>query len=152
MVRRPGDKTTKGKTFHVDFINAKVEAEVEALKDSDYGLYHRIDNAKKKLENPFPGPSARGKKHKVKDYRMKKKYKRFWKYPNLYKYDLDASRRLIYFIDETEVKIAGMIIEWGDHKKYEDLIIIIPTMPKFYYFSFTLFIFCFHSNHLFIKL
>lgn len=121
MVRRVGDKSTKDKKIFVKFETESLELAFYKLKQSDIKLYGQIDKARTMLKlNPWRGVF-------IKDYKTKTKYKRFWGYLNLWKYELSEGNRLIYTIKEDKVVIISIVIEWGSHKKYEDLIVFIPS-------------------------
>ena len=53
----------------------------------------------------------------------------------MYKYPLGKKNafRLLYIIKKDEPSIVDIIIEWGPHDMYKDLLFVTPT--KFYYFG-----------------
>ena len=131
-MRRVGDKTTKGKKIKVVFKTKELEKQFEDLKDSNIYLYRQI----KKAMNVLGWSPWRGDYIPPEKYYKIKKYERFWEYRDigLYKYPLGKKDafRLIYTYGETKALIADIIIEWGPHDMYKDLLIVAPT--KFFYF------------------
>lgn len=48
-----------------------------------------------------------------------KNYKEKYKIKNLWKYNLPDAWRLLYSIENQEILIVSIILEWLDHKSYE---------------------------------
>jgi Txe/YoeB family toxin of Txe-Axe toxin-antitoxin module len=104
------------KNIFVAFISDKVKSEFESLdkgKFEDKQLYSfingAIDNLKK---NPECGT-------RIQKELWPKEYVRKYSITNLWKYDMPHAWRLIYTIENDEIKIVNIILEWFDHKGYE---------------------------------
>ena len=104
------------KQINVAFISQKLKQEFEALKSGkfeDQRLYQFIDRALDDIKiNPTCGikiPKKLWPKDYVKNYGI----------TNLWKYDLPNAWRLIYTIETDEARIVNIILEWFDHKEYE---------------------------------
>jgi Txe/YoeB family toxin of Txe-Axe toxin-antitoxin module len=103
------------KEIKVAFIDKKLENNFEDLKKKTFSeenlikfLERAIDDLKK---NPFSGIQIR-KKLIPKEYQQKG-------IQNLWKYNLPNAWRLIYTIQNDEISILCVLLEWLDHKKYE---------------------------------
>jgi Txe/YoeB family toxin of Txe-Axe toxin-antitoxin module len=100
----------------VGFISEKLKKEFDLLKAGKYEdkqLYVFIDRAIDDLkEKPKCGIKI------PKNY-WPKDYVKTYKITNLWKYDLPNGWRLIYTIENDEVKIVSIILEWFNHKDYE---------------------------------
>lgn len=126
-------KTTKKKKVEVKFETKELEKRFNDLETSDNYLYRQI---KKAMDVLYYNPE-RGSFIPEKNYYKVKKYRRLWKYKDnkLYKYPLGKKNafRLLYIIKKDEPSIVDIIIEWGPHDMYKDLLFVTPT--KFYYFG-----------------
>ena len=104
------------KSISVAFISEKLKNNFETLKAGkfeDVKLYDFIDRAINDLKkNPSSGI-------KITKKLWPKIYIKKYKIKNLWKYDLPNSWRLIYTIEQDEVTIVSIILEWFDHKDYE---------------------------------
>lgn len=102
------------KNIFVGFITQKLKKEFESLKSGKYEnkqLYEYIDRAIKDLKkNPTCGI-------KIEKRLWPKEYKKL-QVTNLWKYDLPNAWRLVYTIDQDEVQIVSIILEWFTHKDY----------------------------------
>jgi Txe/YoeB family toxin of Txe-Axe toxin-antitoxin module len=102
--------------YKVFFINEKTRQKYESLKggnDSDRRLYKHIAKAIEEISgNPFVGIRL----HKTV---VPKEYKTYG-VEKLLKYDLPRGWRMIYSIANEEIDIYAVIIEWFDHKNYEN--------------------------------
>ena len=99
----------------VTFISNKLKVGFEHLKQGkfeDKQLYKFIDRAIDDLkQNPHCGikiPQKLWPRVYIKNYQVS----------NLWKYDLPNSWRLIYTIEQTEVVIVSIILEWFSHNEY----------------------------------
>lgn len=103
------------KEVSVAFIDKNLERTFESLKTkkvAEKDLPKFLDRAIEDLkENPFAGIQIR-KRLIPKEYRQKG-------IQNLWKYNLPNAWRLIYTIQNDEVSILCVLLEWLDHKKYE---------------------------------
>ena len=102
------------KPSKVIFINQKLEKTYKKLKNDD-PLKKHISSAIKEInKNAFSGiqfPKRLIPKFYVKKYKIN----------NLWKYDLPRGWRLLYTISpQNEVEIISAILDWFDHKNYEN--------------------------------
>lgn len=104
------------KTIRVAFITQKIKqayASLEKGRFEDAQLFRHIARAIVDMKtNPCVGtkiPRAVWPRVYVKEYGI----------TNLWKYDLPNAWRLIYTIEQDEVCIVSIILEWFDHKEYE---------------------------------
>lgn len=104
------------KQIHVAFITKKLKELFEQLNDGkfeDKQLYKFINRAMDDLkQNPTCGI-------KIPKKLWPRKYVKEYNVTNLWKYDLPDAWRLIYTIESDELKIVNIILEWFDHKEYE---------------------------------
>ena len=102
--------------MRIIFITPKLKKEWEDLKSDkfeDKKLYDFIDRAINDLKvNPACGT-------KIKRNLWPKEYVQKYNVTNLWKYDLPNAWRLIYTIENSEIKIVNIILEWFNHKDYE---------------------------------
>ena len=98
------------------FSEQKIKEAFEKLAngtEEEKTLYKWILRAFKDLENnAYCGiqlPKNLIPKIYVKNYDIK----------NLWKYDLPKAWRLIYSVENTDIKVVSIILEWFDHKNYE---------------------------------
>ncbi len=100
----------------VDFLNPALKCAFESLKSGRYEdkkLYSFISRAMDDLkENPSCGTKLPGRI-------WPKSYLKKYPLTNLWKYDLPNGWRMIYSIETDEVRIISIILEWFDHKGYE---------------------------------
>ena len=105
------------KEIGVSFISQKLKDEFDSLKSGkheDTKLYEFIDRAIDDLkEDPTCGT-------KIQKKLWPKEYIKRFGVTNLWKYDLPNAWRLIYTIEEDKVTIVSIILEWFDHKEYEN--------------------------------
>jgi len=96
------------------FVSEKLKKKFYKLNeddDSDRKLFQAIDEAMDILEiNAHAGTF------------IKKKLipKEYTNYNNLWKYNLPKGWRLLYTVSKEEILIVSIIIEWFDHKDYEN--------------------------------
>ena len=104
------------KEIIVAFISSKRKSEFESLKMGkfeDGQLYGYIVRAQNDLKiNPSCGV-------KIPKQNWPKAYVKQFAITNLWKYDLPNGWRLIYTIENDNVRIINIILEWFDHKAYE---------------------------------
>lgn len=104
------------KPIYVAFSEKKIEQEFELLKEGqfqDKQLYEFINRAIKDLKsNP-----ARG--IKIPKRLWPKVYIEKYSLTNLWKHNLPDAWRLIYTIKEDDIRILNVILEWFNHKDYE---------------------------------
>jgi len=104
------------KDIFVAFISEKVKSEFDGLdkgKFEDKQLYSHINTAIDALKkNPECGT-------RIQKDLWPKEYVQKYAITNLWKYDMPKAWRLIYTIENDEVKIVNIILEWFDHKGYE---------------------------------
>ncbi len=53
--------------------------------------------------------------------KIPKKYQKEFEARSVWKYDLPRAYRLIYTIENNEIEIFAIILEWFDHKTYEKI-------------------------------
>jgi len=101
----------------VTFINTKVREEYESLKDGkfeDQELYKYITRAMTDIKtNPL-------RHFRVPKDLIPQIYVQNYGVESLWKYDLPNGWRLLYTITGDEIKIVSVILEWLDHKSYEN--------------------------------
>ena len=51
--------------------------------------------------------------------RIPKKYQREFDAKTIWKYDMPKAYRLIYTIENNEIEVFAILLEWFDHKTYE---------------------------------
>jgi Txe/YoeB family toxin of Txe-Axe toxin-antitoxin module len=101
------------KPFFVGFYSTKLQEDFNLLwkgKFEDRELHALI---KKAIDGLKKNPSC-GKK--IQRNLWPKEYRDI---PNLWKYNLSSSWRLLYTIRENKISIVSIILEWLDHKSYE---------------------------------
>ena len=104
------------KDIIVAFISEKLKSDFDSLKVGkfeDQKLYKFIDRAIEDLKkDPLCGT-------KIQKKLWPKEYTKKYDITNLWKYDLPNAWRVIYTIENDEIKIVNIILEWFDHKDYE---------------------------------
>lgn len=100
------------KPVFVAFASTKLKKDFELLKQGkfeDKQLYRFIERAINDLkQNPSCGTKV-----------PKRLWPREYHSTNLWKYDLPNAWRMIYTIENNEIKIVSLILEWFTHKNYE---------------------------------
>ena len=100
----------------VKFANEKVKKAFESLAKSSGDakrLYEWLERAFKDIEkNAFCGIQI-PKKLIPKEYIQK------YGVHNVWKYNLPNAWRLIYSIENQEIVVVSIVLEWLDHKEYE---------------------------------
>jgi Txe/YoeB family toxin of Txe-Axe toxin-antitoxin module len=101
----------------VAFISESVKQDFEKLKSGKFedrkivGYINRaVDSLK---QNPLAGikiPKSIWPLEYIKNYQI----------TNLWKYNLPNAWRLIYTLDSDEIKIMTLILDWMNHKDYEN--------------------------------
>lgn len=100
----------------ITFADIKLENEFESLqtgKFEDKKLYSFINRAIEDLKIHNCGI-------KIPRNLWPKIYLQKYSITNLWKYDLPNGWRLIYTIKEEELRIINIILEWFNHKGYEN--------------------------------
>ena len=101
------------KKISVVFVSEKLEKEFEKLgaeEDIKKFILRAIEDLK---QNPLCGV-------KLPKRLFPRAYIQKYNIDNLWKYDLPKGWRLIYtLINEAEVELISVILEWFDHKEYE---------------------------------
>ena len=101
------------KKISVVFATGKLEKEFEKLKlegDLKKHLLRAINDLK---NNPFCGI-------KLQQHLFPKEYVKKYNLTNLWKYNLPDGWRLIYtLVNQNEVELISVILEWFNHKDYE---------------------------------
>ena len=104
------------KPIYVTFGEKKIENEFEILKEGkfeDKQLYDFIDRAIKDLKsNPTCGI-------RIPKKLWPKEYIRKFGITNLWKYDLPSAWRLLYSIENQQIYVVSIVLEWLTHKEYE---------------------------------
>lgn len=97
----------------VKFVNEKLKESFENLKDFEKQIYNWLMRAFEDIEkNAFCGiqiPKKLIPKEYIKKYKIK----------NLWKYNLPNAWRLLYSIENQEIIVVSIILEWLNHKDYE---------------------------------
>jgi hypothetical protein len=106
------------KKTKVKFLNAELEKIYKNLQngnDEEKRLHKWIKNAIDDLEKDgFCGVSIPKKL-------IPKKYSKLVEGYSLWKYDLPSAYRMIYVLENDEIYIYTIILEWFDHKKYNKI-------------------------------
>lgn len=99
---------------HIVFAEEKLKKEFNKLKSSkNKNLYSWINSALDVIEtNAFCGIQIPKKL-------IPKEYIKKYNIDNLWKYDLPSAWRLLYSVQNSEIIIISIVIEWLDHKDYE---------------------------------
>ena len=102
------------KKITVVFATERLEKQFENLDKKEVELKKHLFRAIEDLKgNPFSGK-------KLARHLWPKEYIQKYGIDNLWKYDLPKSWRLIYtIINEGEVELVSVILEWFNHKDYE---------------------------------
>jgi len=97
----------------IQFVNEKIKAAFEKLKNEDKKMHELILRAFEDMENnAFCGiqmPKKLIPKEYIKKYNVR----------NLWKYNLPDAWRLIYSIEGKNLLVFSIILEWMNHKEYE---------------------------------
>ncbi len=100
----------------VKFVNKKLKDAFEKLKDSkleDKNLYEWLERAFKDIEeNAFCGIQIPKKL-------IPKEYKQKYNIENLWKYNLPSVWCLLYSVEDNEIIVISILLEWINHKDYE---------------------------------
>lgn len=97
----------------IRFIDENIKGTFYELEKSDKQLYDLLSRAFKEIEsNAFCGIQI-PKRLIPKEYAKKKSIH------NLWKYNLPKSWRLLYSIENQEIIVVSIVLEWMDHKSYE---------------------------------
>jgi len=98
----------------VKFADEKVkEAFSELSKVGESKIYNWLVRAFKDIEqNAFCGIQ-------IPKRLIPKEYIKKYKVHNLWKYNLPDAWRLIYSIENQEILVVSIVLEWMDHKTYE---------------------------------
>lgn len=101
---------------NVRFANEKVKNAFEKLKESkgnEKQLYVQLLNAFSEIEkNAFSGIQ-------IPKRLIPKEYLKKYNIHNLWKYNLPNAWRLLYSIENQEIIVVAIILEWMKHKEYE---------------------------------
>jgi Txe/YoeB family toxin of Txe-Axe toxin-antitoxin module len=97
----------------IQFANNKIRDAFERLENENQKMHKFISRAFEDIEeNVFCGiqiPKRLIPKEYFKKYNVK----------NLWKYNLPDAWRLIYSVENNQICILSIILEWMDHKEYE---------------------------------
>jgi len=100
----------------IQFIDERLLKSFEKLKSGkseNKQLYDWLERAFWDIEkNPFCGIQIPKKL-------IPKEYLKRYHVHNLFKYNLPSAWRLIYSLEDNQVFILSIILEWMDHKEYE---------------------------------
>ena len=98
----------------IKFADEKVkEAFSELSKVGESKIYNWLVRAFKDIEqNAFCGIQ-------IPKRLIPKEYIKKYKVHNLWKYNLPDAWRLIYSIENQEILVVSIVLEWMDHKTYE---------------------------------
>jgi Txe/YoeB family toxin of Txe-Axe toxin-antitoxin module len=100
----------------IHFATESLQRTLEALRTGTHEereLYTWIERALNKLhENAFCGTQ-------VPKRLIPKEYIQRYGIDNLWKYNLPRAWRLLYAVEEQNVEVISLVIEWFDHKRYE---------------------------------
>ena len=100
----------------IQFADEKVKEAVEELKKYDKdekGLYRYLSDAFREIEeNAFCGIQ-------IPKRLIPKEYAQKYKVHNLWKYNLPDAWRLLYSVENQEIVVVSIVLEWMDHKTYK---------------------------------
>ena len=97
----------------IKFTDEKTKKAFEELEVSDNKMFNWLIRAFNDIEeNAFCGIQI-PKRLIPKEYAQKDKVK------NLWKYNLPNAWRLLYSVENQEILVVSIILEWMDHKTYE---------------------------------
>jgi len=100
----------------IDFVDQNLKDSFEKLALGSFEekeLYSQINSAFDYLfENPLSGKKIERKK-------WPKEYIKKYEITNLWKYNLSDGWRLIYTIQNQDIQIVTIVLEWFSHKDYE---------------------------------
>lgn len=100
----------------IRFADEKIQYNFEKLKtgrDDEKRLYKWLIRSFEDIEeNAFCGIQIPKKL-------VPKEYTKRYNITNLWKYDLPQGWRLIYSVENNEIVILSIVLEWFDHKNYE---------------------------------
>ncbi|MBU3940882.1 MAG: type II toxin-antitoxin system YoeB family toxin [Nanoarchaeota archaeon] len=97
----------------VKFVNNKTLEAFEKTKTKEKRLYEWLLRAFKDIEeNAFCGIQ-------IPKRLIPKEYIKKYEITNLWKYNLPDAWRLLYSIENQEIIVVSIILEWMDHKDYE---------------------------------
>lgn len=101
----------------VRFIDSKLKDSLYKLENGDKSqreLFKFINQALDNIEeNAFCGIQ-------VPKRQIPKEYKKKFEIENIWKYDLPKGWRLIYSIVKDDIVVVSLVLEWSDHKPYEN--------------------------------
>lgn len=104
------------KNLSVAFISDKLRRQFDALasgNDADKRLHAFLSRALDDLKaNPACGT-------KIAKRLWPREYMKRYRITNLWKYDLPGAWRVIYTIDENDVRVMSVVLEWFNHKGYD---------------------------------
>ncbi len=97
----------------VRFADEQVQEAFEKVKQDDPELYKRLAQAFENIEqNAFCGIQ-------VPKRQIPNEYVQDYKITNLWKYNLPDAWRLLYSIENQQLCVVSIILEWMNHKDYE---------------------------------
>lgn len=97
----------------LQFANEKIEKAFNKLKKEDNELYKFIVRSFEDIENnAFCGI-------RIPKKLIPKEYIKKFNIHNLWKYNLPGAWRLIYSVENNNLVVISIILEWMDHKTYE---------------------------------
>lgn len=104
------------KNIKISFAYYKLEKEFDKLRygqNDEKKLFSLITRAFNDIEKDLNSCT------KIPKYLWPKAYKQKHKIDNLWKYDLPNGYRLIFTLENQEIIILAIILEWFSHKEYE---------------------------------
>jgi len=99
----------------VVFADLELKESFQELEKTDPRLYKEIQKALEEIsKNSFYGRN-------VKKDLIPKEIKQKYKIDNLWIYNLRKDWRLIYSLGRDEIELIAVVLDWMDHKDYENL-------------------------------
>jgi Txe/YoeB family toxin of Txe-Axe toxin-antitoxin module len=99
----------------VVFADLELKESFQELEKTDPRLYKEIQKALEEIsKNSFYGRN-------VKKELIPKELKQKYNIDNLWIYNLRKDWRLIYSLGRDEIELIAIVLDWMDHKDYENL-------------------------------
>ncbi len=104
------------KSSIINFADNKLKTQFKKLEygtSTEKNLHYHITRVLRDIQqNAFAGIQ-------IKKKLIPKEYIKKYDIKNLWKYNLPDNWRLLYSIEQEEIKIVALILDWLDHKNYD---------------------------------
>jgi len=99
----------------IRFLDKELKESFESLKEEDERLYKEIARALENIRNDaFYGRN-------VKKELIPKEFRQKYGVDNLWIYNLRKDWRLLYSLANKEIEVIAIVLDWMNHKDYENL-------------------------------